>query len=185
MLALVISLISILISFFSFIVPLYKSTFRLGVSNQKAEFNLEELEMIVKITFINESYSPITIEGLTITEKKLQFEASNYGELLKSHEVKSSNFKYGYVPFIIPPYSTYANNFVFRFPNTVKSNYFLEVQTSKKFYVFPFNPSPHVTTNCYREINGRVREENTFWKQDNFRNQINKIYKLIDYLKIK
>lgn len=169
-------------------IPLYKSTVRLGVSNQKAEFNNDELEMIVEISFINESSQPITIEGLVITEKEFQFESSNYGELLKSHEIKSIKLtknNYGSVPFIISPFSAYKNSFVFRYPNTTGSDYFLEVQTSKNFYIFPFNPSPHVTSNIHKNIMGRIREENTFWNQSYFRNQIEKIYKLINYLKVK
>ncbi|WP_313166612.1 hypothetical protein [Streptococcus parasuis] len=183
MLALIISLVSISISIFSFLIPLYKSTFRLGVSNQKAQFNIDELEMIVEITFINESSSPITIEGLIITEKEFQFESSNYGELLKNYDIKTinlQNIKYGSVPFIIPPFSTYKNLFVFRFPNTTRSDYFLEVQTSKGFYIFPFNPSPHVTSNTYKKVHGRIREENTFWKQNYFRSKIKQLNKLID-----
>jgi len=139
--------------------------------------------MIVEITFINESSSPITIEGLIITEKEFQFESSNYGELLKNYDIKTinlQNIKYGSVPFIIPPFSTYKNLFVFRFPNTTRSDYFLEVQTSKGFYIFPFNPSPHVTSNTYKKVHGRIREENTFWKQNYFRSKIKQLNKLID-----
>lgn len=178
--ALIISVISLSISIFSFLIPLYKSTFRLGVSNQKAEFDNDAKVMFVDISFINESSIPVTIQGLTITEEKFQSYSSNQGELLRPDEIRDNGFTT--LPIVIPPYSLSKGKFAFRFPITFKSDYYLEVETSKLFLVFPFNPSPHITSNIGREIQGRWREENVHWQQSKFR-QIPQ--NIIDYLRIK
>ncbi|MHB9781452.1 hypothetical protein ACXM1Q_001715 [Streptococcus sp. 10F2] len=167
----IISVFSLLISISSFLVPLYKSTYRLGVANQRSIFDESTREMSVRISFINESANPITIVGLTVTKDKIQTYAKDIGSLKKSHEIKNTEFLHNGIqlPLLIKPYSIYTGDFIFDSHILYQSDYFLEVQTPKRFLEFPFNPRPDIVTNEYKSVMGRTRENNVTWRQSQWR----------------
>lgn len=177
-LALVISLVSILMSTYLFVIKHYRELYKIGISNSQAIFDESSKTMFVKITFVNESSLPFTVVGLMVTQDKFQYHLSDWGEFIhkeikvihcNNHNRYEIEDKTSDLPIIIAPYSKEARYFAFKFPRTYRHDFFLEIESPQRFLVVPFNPVPDTCPNVAAERKGRVRVIQVHWRQHRIR----------------
>ncbi|WP_373106565.1 hypothetical protein [Streptococcus lutetiensis] len=174
-LSLILSIISIVMSSYIFLIKHYRELYRIGISNSKA-FNNESGQMVVRISFVNESSTPLTVQGMLISDKEFRSYSTDFGELIDGISTKRFNKEINTrtVPFIVAPYSEVTDYFAFNCSAINNPNLFLEIETPKRFLVVPFNPIPD-TYHFADTRKGRTREVVMHWKQNPIREFKDKI----------
>lgn len=181
-----ISIISIIMSITLFVVNHYRELYRIGISTGLVYYS-ERIKttgqnkqvMFIEINIINESAIPVTIIGMSIVEHEYQTYDSDNGEFInKSITVEDKkqiyNKQTNTLPIVIPPYSTFQGVCAFYHSWIYSQNYFIELETPKRFLTFPFNPQPETYVFSSKR-RGRLRKIEYYWRQNPIRTVQNKI----------
>lgn len=163
---LAISILSFLFSAFIFFSQILSNRYKLGISINESIPDTEKELLYLRISFINESSAPITIQNLILLNHKKEtfvdygmpneYAISN-GELFPERVSVGSKYpnlnksfkaETEYLPFVVQPYGSFTGFFAFflkgRDSVIVDNNVdiFLEVETSKGFFLTEKNFSP-------------------------------------------
>lgn len=189
MLSLIVSIISICISIVLFVSSQFKQLYKLGISTGEVFYNdvvtkdgQERTVMYVNVKIVNESQSPATFIGFTITEKEKQEYSSNYGEFIDlplsiAADNSLSELKTSTLPVVIPPYSSFKGLLAFYHPRLYREGHYLELEMPKRFLVIPFNPTPGLIV-FNEDRHGRGREIKFYWRQNPIRSFFDFILRL-------
>lgn len=185
--ALGISILSFLISCSLFISGLLSKRYKLGISINESYPNVIDEILFLRVSFINESSSPITIQNLMILDHRgKQFlsrdslkKTSYFDRYFSPGELYPRKIKVighsrtgnhldlnestAYLPMVVAPYSSTSAFFAFKFSNDDSeivngySDVLLEVETSKGFFTIPKRIVGETRKN-------RVRLIQIYWK---------------------